>query len=324
MKILKNQALCRGDKLRKAEYDDTAVCQYLHFKDPFLMLGPFKFEELNPRPFVAIFHDFLSENEMDTYISFAANRMRRSEHSKERNWQAGHESGASFKRTSKTGWLSEFSIVNGSSIYTTGFPNMHPTSTKISVRIRLATKMNVFDFHGGEAYQIANYGLGGQYSQHLDAGKNKDKMTEMYGPRIQTFMAYLSDVEGGGATVFPNMGLTVWPKKGDAITWYNMHTNGEIDSATYHGGCPVIKGSMKNSFIYFSCFYSNTFQFSGSKWITNKWIRYLPQVLNFPSTTTHEYSLERLAPLSNDLCSFLPDCKANLDPIPTYSEFITT
>ena len=36
--------------------------------------------------------------------------------------------------------------------------------------------------------------------------------------------------------------MAVWPKKGDAITWYNMHRNGWQDKLMAHGGCPVIKG----------------------------------------------------------------------------------
>lgn len=34
-----------------------------------------------------------------------------------------------------------------------------------------------------------------------------------------TFFLYLSDVEAGGGTNFPNLDLTVMPKKGRALLW---------------------------------------------------------------------------------------------------------
>ena len=57
------------------------TCHYLHFKDPFLKLGPFKLEEVNYGPFVAIFHDFFHDREMEAFVAFAADgRLRRSLH----------------------------------------------------------------------------------------------------------------------------------------------------------------------------------------------------------------------------------------------------
>ena len=39
------------------------------------------------------------------------------------------------------------------------------------------------------------------------------------GPRILTFFLYLSDVEEGGETHFPLLGISVKPKKGKALLW---------------------------------------------------------------------------------------------------------
>ena len=60
-----------------------------------------------------------------------------------------------------------------------------------------------------EEFQIANYGIGGQYNPHFDyfiGGK------EFENNRIATWLGYISDVQGGGGTAFPILSLIVREK----------------------------------------------------------------------------------------------------------------
>ena len=67
------------------------------------------------------------------------------------------------------------------------------------------------------------------------------------GVRLATFYLYLSDVEEGGGTWFPQLNLTGVPKKGRALLWYNVKKSPsgrwEQDSRTQHEAVPVIRGT---------------------------------------------------------------------------------
>ena len=62
----------------------------------------------------------------------------------------------------------------------------------------------------------------------------------------------------GGATVWPFIGVSVFPEKGDGMYWYNMFRSKAPDYQATHKACPVILGA---------------------KWICNKWIGYKAQSL---------------------------------------------
>nr|XP_044636358.1 prolyl 4-hydroxylase subunit alpha-2 isoform X3 [Equus asinus] len=101
--------------------------------------------------------------------------------------------------------------------------------------------------------KVANYGMGGQYEPHFDFSRKheQDAFKRLgTGNRVATFLNYMSDVEAGGATVFPDLGAAIWPKKGTAVFWYNLLRSGEGDYRTRHAACPVLVGC---------------------KWVSNKW-----------------------------------------------------
>jgi prolyl 4-hydroxylase len=63
---------------------------------------------------------------------------------------------------------------------------------------------------------------------------------------------YLNTVESGGETIFPTAGLTIRPRQGDALLFYNVYANGELDPESLHGSSPVL---------------------AGEKWVATKWVR---------------------------------------------------
>jgi prolyl 4-hydroxylase len=93
-----------------------------------------------------------------------------------------------------------------------------------------------------------------------DFSNKKDVYARAIGDRVATFMAYLSNVELGGSTSFPLLGIASKPQIGDAVFWVNLRASGLSDPLTVHAGCPVIVGD---------------------KWITNKWILYFDQYEKF-------------------------------------------
>ena len=64
------------------------------------------------------------------------------------------------------------------------------------------------------------------------------------GVRILTVFLYLNDVEEGGGTDFPKLGITVEPKKGKAVIWPSVLNDRPDmkDWRTDHQALPVIAG----------------------------------------------------------------------------------
>jgi len=284
---------CRGENRLAAKEDGDMKCFHLHYGDPFLRLAPFKLEHLNREPFVGVFHEFVRHDECEALKKATENKLKRSMHGAK-----VHVTTA--KRTSSQVTVSEWEHPHLPKEYDDASDSQRTVlladvTRAITRRVELAARLKAALFEAGEPYQVANYGVGGFYTHHLDSVGEFNKPMAMgdvkfhLGDRLATSMAYLSDVEVGGATVFPNLGLTIWPKKGNLVFWFNNDRSGRKDRLTYHGGCPVLLGS---------------------KWIANKWIRSRAQWRLYPEPATPEKAaLKRLKPLTNDLCEMSEECE---------------
>ncbi|MFD2273907.1 2OG-Fe(II) oxygenase [Undibacterium arcticum] len=73
----------------------------------------------------------------------------------------------------------------------------------------------------GEGLQILNYQIGGEYKPHYDYFPPDQPGSAQHiaigGQRVATLIIYLNEVEEGGATIFPELGLTVTPVQGSAV-----------------------------------------------------------------------------------------------------------
>lgn len=108
----------------------------------------------------------------------------------------------------------------------------------------------------GEIFYLLRYANGQEYKPHTDWFTYQSEKDEVWfqgqGNRIATVLMYLSDVEEGGETYFPIANISVSPKKGSAILFWNLKPDGTPDNDSLHGGNIVKKGT---------------------KWCMTKWIR---------------------------------------------------
>ncbi|XP_026752045.1 prolyl 4-hydroxylase subunit alpha-2-like isoform X1 [Galleria mellonella] len=224
------EALCRGDMRLPSYFTKDLHCRYLTENHPFLILARVKMEIIYLNPDVVVFHDVLSDDEIEYIKTLAKPRFKRAVVHDPRT---GELVPANY-RISKSAWLrdEESDVVS-----------------RISQRVADITGLSM---DTAEELQVVNYGIGGHYEPHFDfARKQENAFKKFSGNRIATVLFYMSEVAQGGATVFTRLGLSVFPIKGAALFWMNLHPSGEGDISTRHAACPVLRGS---------------------KWVSNKWI----------------------------------------------------
>lgn len=93
--------------------------------------------------------------------------------------------------------------------------------------------------------QCGNYGIGGHYGIHpdfydYDLSAFVDESRTIN--RISTVMNVFDAPLAGGATVFPFLGISIFPEKGSAAFWFNTKDDAVPDQLTLHSACPVLLG----------------------------------------------------------------------------------
>ncbi len=201
---------------------------------------------LSDHPALLVLDSFLTPEECDALIAVAAPELRRSR-------------------------VTDGKLSNGrtsSSVFLTAHMN-NPVVVALESRVISAVHIvgSIIDAHrrskgiqsissqhlvSAEPFQVVHYSEGQSYTSHYD---NKMGCVR----RACTFMAYLSDVESGGATHFPKavvtstqgQGIKVWPKKGRALVFWSA-IDGWEDPNSLHEAETVARGS---------------------KWIVTKWLQ---------------------------------------------------
>ena len=188
-------------------------------------------------PILYVVNDFLSNGECDAFIEASKGKLKPSTViSPGKHIQ--HES-----RTSENCWIEH----DANEI-------VHEVSKRFSILVQMPIR-------NAEQYQLVYYKKGTEYKPHFDSFdyETDDGKTnwEPGGQRMITVIAYLNDVEEGGETGFPELGIDIPPKKGDAVVFHNTlpidaGTHPKIHPRSLHGGMPVLKGE---------------------KWMVNLWFR---------------------------------------------------
>lgn len=205
--------------------------------------------------------DALTSNECDLLINSAKDKLVTSKimNIDENNNYINKEDNK--VRTSTQAWLEH-----------DDFPNIKNKTLNLVNKYLKYNKVNTKQF---ENIQVANYKPGAQYKEHYDICHPisaypehietcKQEFKIQGSVRFITVIYYLNDGFNGGETHFPKLNISIKPKKGKALIFFNCNLESDsnktglcnIIDKSQHAGLPVLKGGKTDQ-----------------KWIANVWIR---------------------------------------------------
>jgi prolyl 4-hydroxylase len=186
------------------------------------------------KPFIAVLDSVLSNDECDMLITLSRNRMQRS--------------------TVVDLLTGENKIAEHRDSYGMFF-QLKETPFIAKLDKRISELMNC-PIENGEGLQVLHYGPSAKNTPHFDflmpSNKTNRESLARSGQRISSLVIYLNDVADGGETIFPEVGLAVTPKKGNAVYFEYANSLHQLDHKSLHAGAAVS---------------------TGEKWAVTKWMR---------------------------------------------------
>ncbi|XP_017845841.2 prolyl 4-hydroxylase subunit alpha-1 [Drosophila busckii] len=209
-------------------------CFYKTNGNWFLRLAPFKLELLSLAPYVVVYHDVISQAEIDVIVNVG-----QPEYLEASTIDEIHRPKVSTYRWAKGNWIPTANSTEEQQL----------TLARIQQRIRDMTELAI-DRGKLTNFQLITYGFGGQYKIHFDFSgffdnnvALKNRIDLIFNDRIGTVLFYLNDPNGGGATVFPFLNLKVAPERGKALFWHSLDPKSfDYEMGSLHAGCPVLVG----------------------------------------------------------------------------------
>lgn len=184
------------------------------------------------RPRIAVLGDFLSQAECSELIALALPRLSRSQ---------------TVARTTGGGEINEARTSQGM------FMARGESELCMNIEARISALLG-WPAENGEGIQVLRYPPGAQYRSHYDYFDPEQPGTSAIlrrgGQRVATLLMYLNTPESGGATLFPDVSLSVHARAGLAV--FFSYPLPHPFTQTLHGGAPVL---------------------AGEKWVATKWLR---------------------------------------------------
>ena len=179
-------------------------------------------------PWVITLENVMTEQECDALIELGAESgYKISQDVGKKKFDGTFEGYANDRRTSTNAWCQEDACYNN-------------TATQ-SVLTKIENITGIPDANS-EYLQLLKYEVGQFYKTHHDYIPHHTERQE--GVRILTVYIYLNDVEEGGGTDFPTLGIIVMPKKGRVLIWPSVldEDPDAKDHRTQHQALSVEKG----------------------------------------------------------------------------------